>query len=145
MAQIGVVIAQSQSLKEKRMVLRRMKDRVRDKVGVALSEVGEQDHRQRAELGVAVTSSDRGKALETIDAVLRVIAGAGGGDIVAVAKDAWTFDGGGLPPDGSGAEWRRGSIDAPAVPVTIDLERAGSGDKAAAGDDWVPSEWKDAE
>jgi len=128
MAQIGVVIASSQSLKDKRMVLRRMKDRVRDRLGVALAEVGEQDHRQRAELGVAVTSSDRGKALEIIDAVVRVLAAAGGGDVVAVAKDAWTFD-------------------APAVPVDaaqlVADDRTGAGDKAAAGDDWVPDAWRE--
>jgi uncharacterized protein len=128
MAQIGVVIAHSQSLKDKRMVLRRMKDRVRDKLGVALTEVGEQDHRQRAELGVAVTSGDRGKALELIDTVVRVIASSGGGDVVAVAKDAWTFD-------------------APAVPVDaatlVDGDRTGAGDKAAAGDDWVPDAWRE--
>jgi hypothetical protein len=127
MAQIGVVIAQSQSLKEKRMVLRRMKDRVRDQLGIAVSEVGEQDHRQRGELGVAVTSSDRGKALEMIDAVVRVIAAAGGGDIVAIARDVMTFD-------------------APAVPfaaAAVPTERTGAGDKAAAGDDWIPDEWRD--
>ena len=127
MAQIGVVIAQSQSLKDKRMVLRRMKDRVRDKVGVALSEVGEQDHRQRAELGVAVTSSDRGKALELIDAVVRVIAGAGGGEIVAVARDAWTFDGAAVPFDGA----------------ALAGDRTGAGDKATAGDDFVPEAWRE--
>ncbi len=159
MAQIGVVIAHSHSLKDKRMVLRRMKDRVRDRLGVAVTEVGEQDHRQRAELGVAVTSGDRGKALEIIDAVVRVIAAAGGGDVVAVAKDAWTFDGRGLerrggsidgrglPPAGSAAEGRGGSIDAPAVPADaarpVAEDRTGAGDKAVAGDDWVPEAWRE--
>ena len=129
MAQIGVVIAQSQSLKDKRMVLRRMKDRVRDKVGVALTEVGEQDHRQRAELGVAIASSDRGKALELIDAVVRVIAAAGGGDIVAVAKDAWTFDAPALPFDAASH---------------LADDRTGTGEKSAAGDDFVPDAWREA-
>lgn len=127
MAQIGVVIAQSQSLKDKRMVLRRMKDRVRDKLGVALTEVGEQDHRQRAELGVAVTSGDRGKALEIIDAVVRVVAASGGGDVVAVAKDAWTFDAAAVPFDAA----------------AIADDRTGAGDKAAAGDDWIPDAWRE--
>ena len=127
MAQIGVVIAQSQSLKDKRMVLRRMKDQVRDRVGVALSEVGEQDHRQRAELGVAVASGDRAKALEMIDRVVRVVAEAGGGDIVAVAKDAWTFDGEAVP------------FAAPAASA----DRTGAGDKAAGGDAWIPDAWRD--
>ena len=127
MAQIGVVIATSQSLKDKRMVLRRMKDRVRDKLGVALTEVGEQDHRQRAALGVAVTSGDRAKALELIDTVVRIIASSGGGDVVAVAKDAWTFDAPAVPVDGA----------------ALAADRTGAGDKAAGGDDWVPDEWRE--
>ena len=75
MARISIVIGHSHSLKEKRMVIRRMKDRVRDALGVAIAEVGEQDVWQRAELGVAVASGDRAKALEVIDEVVRVIGG----------------------------------------------------------------------
>ena len=126
---ITVVIDQSHSLKEKRMVIRRIKDRVRERVGVAINEVGEHDLWQRAELGCAVTSGDRPKALEIIDEVVRVTAAAAtasGGAVTEVAKDAWTFD-------------------APPAPVAIVDDRTGTGDKAAgaAGDDWVPDAWKD--
>ena len=38
------------------MVIRRIKDRVRERLGVAISEVGELDVWQRAELGCAVAS-----------------------------------------------------------------------------------------
>ena len=67
---ITVVIDQSHSLKEKRMVIRRVKDRVRERLGVAINEVGELDRWQAAELGCAVTSGERQKALE-IDRVGR--------------------------------------------------------------------------
>ncbi len=128
MARISLVLGQSHSLKEKRMVLRRIRDRVREQLGIAISETGEQDIWQRAELGCAVASGERGKALEVLDAVIRVIAASGGGDVVAIAKDVQRFD---LEP----------------APVTIDhveAARTGSGDKAAAGDDWVPAEWKES-
>lgn len=126
---LTVVIDQSHSLKEKRMVIRRIKDRVRERVGVAVSEVGELDIWQRAELGCAVTSIDRPKALELIDEVVRVAAAAataGGAAVTAIAKDALTFD-------------------APAAPVAVVDDRTGTGDKAAgaAGDDWIPDAWKD--
>lgn len=129
MVRITVVIDQSHSLKEKRMVIRRIKDRVRERIGVAVNEVGELDRWQVAELGCAVTSADRPKALEILDEVLRVVSGAAlasGASVSAIAKDVWTFD---APP-------------APFVPVD---DRTGSGDKAAgaAGDDWVPDAWKD--
>jgi len=87
-----------------------------------MNEVGEQDIWQRAELGAAVVSSDRGKALELIDEVVRVAMGAGGADVVAIAKDVITFD-------------------AASEPVAVD-DRTGAGDKAAAADDFIPEEWK---
>jgi hypothetical protein len=124
-AKIRLVLPQSHSLKEKRMVLRRIRDRVREKIGVAIAEVGEQDIWQRAELGVSVTSADRQKALEVIDDIVRIVAAAGGGDVVAIAKDSLRFE---TEPE----------------PVTmIGDDRAGSGDKAVAGDDWIPPAWRE--
>jgi uncharacterized protein len=129
-AKLSLAIPSAHSLKEKRMVIRRIKDRVREKLGVVVNEVGELDTWQRAELGIAVTSGDRGKALELVDDVVRAVMSASGGQVVGVAKDAWTFD---APLDLS-AEG--------AAPEVSD--RTGSGDKAAAGqDDWIPDEWRE--
>lgn len=128
MARISLVIASAHSLKEKRMVVRRIKDRVRERLGVFVNEVGDagvKDSWQRAELGVAVASGDRTRALALIDDVIRVAMSAGGASINGVAKDAITFD---------------GEI-APLVEVS---DRTGTGDKAiAAGDDWVPDAWRE--
>ena len=46
------------SLKEKRRVLARLRDRIRSRFNVAWSEVGDQDELQRAEIGVAAISGD---------------------------------------------------------------------------------------
>ncbi|HSR99798.1 MAG TPA: DUF503 domain-containing protein [Kofleriaceae bacterium] len=127
MARISLTLAGAHSLKEKRMVIRRIKDRVRERLGVFVSEVGSQDVKdawQRSELGVAVASGDRQKALSLIDEVVRVAMAAGGAEIVAIAKDAITFD-------------------APASPLAIIDDRTGSGDKAAGSDDWVPDAWRE--
>jgi len=132
MARISLVLANAHSLKEKRMVIRRIKDRVRERLGVFVSEVGSpeiKDSWQRAELGAAVASSDRAKALAVIDDVIRVAMSAGGAEITAVAKDAITFD----------AEASLGTAFDERSPDGID--RTGSGDKAAGGDDWVPDAW----
>lgn len=124
-ARLTVLINDSHSLKEKRMVIRRIKDRVRERVGVVVNEVAELDKHQRAELGCAVVSGERQKALELIDEVVRVAQSASGGQVVAVARDAWTFD-------------------APAAEVATIDDRTGSGDKAGAGgDDWIPDAWRD--
>jgi uncharacterized protein YlxP (DUF503 family) len=124
MAKISLVISESHSLKEKRMVLRRIKDRVRERASVTLSEVGDQDVWQRAELGCAVASGDRAKALEVIDEVVRIAMSAGGAHITGIAKDVTTFD-------------------APAVPFTPIDDRTGAGDKAQASDDFIPTEWRE--
>ena len=48
----------ARSLKDKRMVVRSFKDRVRAKLHVSIAEVDDQDAHQRASFGVAVVSSD---------------------------------------------------------------------------------------
>lgn len=121
---LSLVIGEAHSLKEKRMVLRRIKDRVRERLSVTVNEVGELDTWQRAELGCAVVSAERGKALEIIDDVVRVAMSAGGAQIVGIAKDVSTFD-------------------AESVPFTPVDDRSGAGDKAQGMDDFVPKEWLD--
>ena len=125
-AKLSLVIAESTSLKDKRMVIRRVKDRVRDRIGVVVNEVGSLDDRQHAELGCAVASGERHKVLELIDQVVRLAQAASDGQVVAVAKDAWTFD-----------------VETSPLPA-VDLERKGTGDKAGA-DDWIPEAWRDDE
>src|SRR3954469_13735742 len=135
MARISLLLADARSLKDKRMVIRRIKDRVRERIGVFVNEVGSPEVRdswRRGELGVAVASSDRRKALALIDDVVRRAMPAGGAQITAIAKDAITFDAAAAPLD--------------AAELQIDEqrdERTGSGDKAVAGDDWVPAAWRE--
>src|SRR5688572_32705147 len=119
MAKLSVVIGQAHSLKEKRMVIRRVKDRVRERMGVVINEVGEQDTWQRAELGCAVASSDRQKAHELLDEVVRVAAAAmiaGDAQLIAIAKDVTPFA-------------------AQAAPYVAVDDRTGAGDKAVAAKD----------
>jgi uncharacterized protein YlxP (DUF503 family) len=51
-------IPHARSLKEKRSVVRRFRDRVRARFDVSIAEVGAQDLHQRAVFGVSVVSSD---------------------------------------------------------------------------------------
>lgn len=126
MARFSLVIGASHSLKEKRMVLRRIKDRVRERVGVVVNEVGELDTWQRAELGCAVVSAERGKALELLEDVVRVAMASGGAEIAAIERSVLRFEG-------------------EAQPLPMIDERTGSGDKAAGQDDWVPEAWREEE
>jgi uncharacterized protein len=72
-ARITLFVPESHSLKEKRMVLRRVKDRVRNKFNVAIAEVEENDVWQRAVLGLALLGNDRRFVESALDEVVRFV------------------------------------------------------------------------
>jgi uncharacterized protein len=77
---VSLMVPASHSLKEKRMVLRRIKDRVNNKFNCAIAEVGDQDDWQSAELGFAVVSNELGFTQAMVQKVLQFI------EDLAVAK-----------------------------------------------------------
>ena len=72
-ARLTLFLPEAHSLKEKRMVLRRVKDRARQKFNLAIAEVGENDVWQRALLGVAVLGSGRRFVESALDEVVRFV------------------------------------------------------------------------
>jgi uncharacterized protein YlxP (DUF503 family) len=62
------------SLKQKRAVLRSLKDRLRGRHNVAVAETDYQDRWQRAELCAATVSTDRRRADEVLSRVDSVVA-----------------------------------------------------------------------
>ena len=77
---VSLMVPASHSLKEKRMVLRRIKDRVNNKFNCAIAEVGDQDDWQSAELGFAVVSNELGFTQSMVQKILQFI------EDLAVAK-----------------------------------------------------------
>ena len=74
------MVPESHSLKEKRMVLRRIKDRVTNKFNCAIAEVGDGDEWQSAEIGFAVVSNEYGFTQSMVHKILNFI------EDLAVAK-----------------------------------------------------------
>ncbi len=74
-ARITLYLAGSHSLKEKRMVVRRVKDLVRDKFNVSIAEVGENDIWQRAVLGIVLVGNESRHVESSLDEVLRFVRG----------------------------------------------------------------------
>lgn len=75
---VGIVrielhIPAARSLKDKRQVVRSLKDRIRDQVRAAVAEVDHQDLWQRAALGVAVVAPDATHARELLQSVRRIV------------------------------------------------------------------------
>jgi len=75
LARVTLFLPEVHSLKEKRMVLRRVKDRARQKFNLAIAEVGENDVWQRALLGVAVLGNGRRFVESALDEVVRFVRG----------------------------------------------------------------------
>ena len=70
---VSLLIRESRSLKDKRRVVKSIKDRVRARMNVAISEVDSQELRQRADLGAVTVSSSRTHAESVLRDVLKVI------------------------------------------------------------------------
>jgi uncharacterized protein YlxP (DUF503 family) len=72
-ARVTLFVAGSHSLKEKRTVIRRVKDPVQQKFNASIAEVGENDVWQRAVLGLALVGNDRRFVESQLDEVLSFI------------------------------------------------------------------------
>ena len=84
---MGVIVwelhlAASQSLKDKRAVLKSLKDRLHQRFNVSVAETAHQDLWQRAELTASVVSTNRRHAESVLRQADRLVAGADGARIV---------------------------------------------------------------
>ena len=84
---VGIVrielhIPASQSLKDKRSVVRSLKDRIRQRVRASVAEVDHQDLWQRASLGVAVVSGERRQVDEQLQSVRLLVESTPGAEML---------------------------------------------------------------
>jgi uncharacterized protein len=71
--QLTLYISYSQSLKEKRAVLRKIKSRVRNEFNVSIAECAEQDLWQKTQLGICKVGTDQAYIDGAFQAVVRFI------------------------------------------------------------------------
>jgi len=89
---VGIVrielhIPAATSLKDKRSVVRGLKDRIRQRVHAAVAEVDHQDLWQRAALGVAVVSGESRQVDELLQAVRNLVEGTFGAELLEWQED----------------------------------------------------------
>ena len=72
-ARLEFLISQSQSLKEKRSVVNRLKDRLADRFHCSVAEVDHQDLWQRTALGVALVASHPAAGRDALAAIRREV------------------------------------------------------------------------
>jgi uncharacterized protein YlxP (DUF503 family) len=75
------------SLKEKRSVIRSLRDRLRTRLNVSVAETGLQDVHARARLSIAVVASDGRLAQSLLDKADRVVEAHGGASVARVSRE----------------------------------------------------------
>jgi uncharacterized protein len=68
---LDVHIPEAHSLKDKRMVVRRLKDRLRSNFNVSVAEVEHQELWQRSQISVVTVGSDDSSVRQTLEHALR--------------------------------------------------------------------------
>jgi hypothetical protein len=71
--QLDLRIPENHSLKEKRHVIRKLIDRVKNRFNVAISEVGDNDLWQRAQIGICTVGNNRRHINSSLDKVIDFI------------------------------------------------------------------------
>jgi uncharacterized protein YlxP (DUF503 family) len=77
------------SLKEKRSVIRSLRDRLRTRLNVSVAETGLQDVHTRAQLSIALVASDGRVAQSLLDKADRLVESHGGASIVRVSQEVY--------------------------------------------------------
>src|SRR5439155_27259331 len=72
---VRLLVRQAKSLKDKRRVVRSIKDRLRNAFNVSVAEIDSQDHRQLAVLGIAMVGSDSRELTSALDRIVDALRG----------------------------------------------------------------------
>ncbi|HET7224709.1 MAG TPA: DUF503 domain-containing protein [Candidatus Eisenbacteria bacterium] len=81
-ARIELHIPAARSLKDKRQVVRSLKEKIRARTSAAVAEVEHQELWQRAALGVAVVSAEGGQVHEMLQAIRRLAESTPGAELL---------------------------------------------------------------
>jgi uncharacterized protein len=90
-----IQIPGARSLKDRRRVVKSLKDRVRAKLPVSVAEVGDLEHPGVAYLGLAVVANESGRCSEILSAVVSMARVVPDGILADVRTEIVSFGGGG--------------------------------------------------
>jgi len=80
---VRIILREARTLKDRRHVVKGIKDRLRARFNVSVAEVGHLDARQRAEIGVVCVSTERRHAEGLLENVRRHVASAPGAELAS--------------------------------------------------------------
>jgi uncharacterized protein len=84
---LEIYVEESHSLKEKRHVVKSLKDRLRDRFNVSVAEIDHLDSWQASVLAVVTVSNDRVRAEQVLQAVEGFAAGILGGALTGTGRE----------------------------------------------------------
>lgn len=144
---LTLLAPQCHSLKEKRSVIRKIKDRTRARFHLSLSEVGAQNTWQRVVLGFALVGSERRVVENGLGDVVSSIEAMGLASLAEVEREFLTYGDAPMAEKVTGRGFagtsgHAGEPGEPGEPGQIDDPEYGSehGDDMDA--DWIPDSWK---
>jgi len=80
---VRLILREALSLKDKRSIVKGIKDRVHSRFNVGIAEVGDPDARQRAELAAVAVANGRARVEGVLHQVLRHIQAAPGAEMAS--------------------------------------------------------------
>ena len=80
--QLRIMIRDAESLKDKRRIVKSLRDRIRSRFNVSVSEVDSLDQRQQATLGITLATNDPVFADQVLAKVVDLVRRAPGADLV---------------------------------------------------------------
>lgn len=88
---LKIHIPWSHSLKEKRMVVKSICSKVRNKFNVSIAEIEEQDVHQTIVIGITYVTTDNAQSHSIADNVINFIYGITEGDVSSIEREAWVY------------------------------------------------------
>ena len=85
--QLGLILPEGSSLKDKRSVIKSIRERLRHRFNISIAEVGFQDALRRAEIGFAAVSNETVYLEGLLDKVINHIESDGRVEIHAIDRD----------------------------------------------------------
>ena len=104
---MALLASHCHSLKQKRNVIRKLKERVRNRMRVSIAEVGGQGTWQRMQLGFAVVGSDREQGVTLVREVVDFVESTGLALLLDYEYEVLTYGGERLGQVTTMAEWEQ--------------------------------------
>jgi len=130
---VSLMLEGSESLKDKRAVLRHIKDKVQHKFNCAIAEVGDQDLLQSSELGFAVVSNELGFTQSMVQKILLFIEDLAAAKVTGDEQDYINYGAGSLE---QGKDHWEPSEPSPMSPPRRPKKRAAAVEEKLP--DWLP-------